>query len=91
MLNGLIAFALCGLWHGPAWHFVLWGIYHGVGLTVSLTYRRIPGVGTLCERGFAKEPLAALVLTQLFAWLGWLVFFYPVDVAVHMARLLFTP
>ena len=91
VLNGLIAFAFCGLWHGPAWHFVIWGIYHGVGLTVSLTYRRIPGVGALCERGFAKEPLAALVLTQLFAWLGWLVFFYPVDEALHMARLLFTP
>jgi alginate O-acetyltransferase complex protein AlgI len=91
VLNGLIAFALCGLWHGPAWHFVVWGLYHGVGLTLSLTYRRIPVVGALFERGIAKEPLAALVLTQLFAWLGWLVFFYPVDVAVHMARLLFTP
>jgi alginate O-acetyltransferase complex protein AlgI len=21
---------LCGLWHGPAWTFVVWGVYHGV-------------------------------------------------------------
>ena len=25
ILNGLIAFGLIGLWHGPAWHFVGWG------------------------------------------------------------------
>lgn len=21
---------LCGLWHGPAWTFIAWGVYHGV-------------------------------------------------------------
>jgi alginate O-acetyltransferase complex protein AlgI len=43
--NALIAFALCGLWHGPAWHFVLWGVYHGAGLAVCSTYERLPGAG----------------------------------------------
>ena len=35
---------------------------------------------------FKKEPLAGLALTQLYAWLGWLVFFYPVEIAFAMAR-----
>ncbi len=26
--NILIVFALCGLWHGAAWNFVAWGLYH---------------------------------------------------------------
>ena len=86
VVNGFIAFALCGLWHGPAWHFVIWGIYHGIGLALCATYRKIPGIGALIVRGFEKEPLAALVLTQLYVWLGWLVFFYPVTTALQMAR-----
>jgi alginate O-acetyltransferase complex protein AlgI len=86
VVNGLLAFALCGLWHGPAWNFVVWGIYHGVGLALCSTYKDIPVVGPAVTRVFAKEPAAAWVLTQLYAWLGWLVFFYPVPEAWRMAK-----
>lgn len=27
--NLLLVFALCGLWHGASWTFVVWGLYHG--------------------------------------------------------------
>jgi alginate O-acetyltransferase complex protein AlgI len=87
--NGLVAFALCGLWHGPAWHFVVWGLYHGVGLMVCATYRQVPGFGPAVQKIFAKEPLSAWLLTQAFAWFGWLVFFYPLPEALRMAGLLF--
>ncbi len=29
-INLIIVFLLSGLWHGAAWHFVLWGLLHGV-------------------------------------------------------------
>lgn len=87
--NGLIAFALCGLWHGPAWNFIVWGLYHGVGLAVCAGYGKVPFIGPALQRLFAREPLSNWALTQLYAWLGWLVFFYPVTEAWHMARLLF--
>jgi D-alanyl-lipoteichoic acid acyltransferase DltB (MBOAT superfamily) len=29
----VIAMALCGLWHGAAWHFMIWGMWHGLGLS----------------------------------------------------------
>lgn len=87
--NGLLAFGLCGLWHGPAWNFVIWGLYHGVGLSLCATYEKIPLLGPAFSAVFKKEPWAALVLTQLFAWLGWLLFFYPVPVAWQMAKGLF--
>lgn len=28
--NILIVFALCGLWHGAGWNYVIWGLYHGL-------------------------------------------------------------
>ncbi len=89
LLNGLLAFGLCGLWHGAAWNFVAWGLYHGIGLGLCTTYRGIPGIGPFLGRIFEKEPLAGLVLTQLHAWLGWLLFFYPLPEAWRMTRLLF--
>ena len=33
-LNLIITMLLCGLWHGAAWTFVLWGLIHGLYLSV---------------------------------------------------------
>ncbi len=32
--NNVITMTLGGLWHGAAWHFVLWGFLHGLALVV---------------------------------------------------------
>lgn len=31
-VNLLLTMVLGGLWHGAAWHFVVWGLWHGLGL-----------------------------------------------------------
>jgi alginate O-acetyltransferase complex protein AlgI len=33
--NTMITMVLGGLWHGAAWHYVIWGAFHGTGLVVS--------------------------------------------------------
>jgi alginate O-acetyltransferase complex protein AlgI len=33
--NLLLVFFLCGLWHGAAWNFVVWGLFHGVFLVLE--------------------------------------------------------
>ena len=33
--NLLVVFALCGLWHGPSWTFVLWGLFHGTFMVLE--------------------------------------------------------
>ncbi len=33
--NLLAVFFLCGLWHGAAWTFVLWGLFHGAFLVAE--------------------------------------------------------
>ncbi len=35
LLNSLIVFALCGLWHGASAMFVLWGLWHGLFLVLE--------------------------------------------------------
>jgi alginate O-acetyltransferase complex protein AlgI len=77
LLNGMIAFALCGLWHGPAWHFVLWGLWHGTGLAVNSAYVTMLGpVGRGLDRFFTWAPPAGWALTMLYVVFGWLLFFY---------------
>jgi alginate O-acetyltransferase complex protein AlgI len=36
----LLTMALCGLWHGASWTFVLWGTLHGVALVICSLWRR---------------------------------------------------
>ena len=89
--NLIIAFALCGLWHGGAWHFVLWGLWHGVGLVLQATYRK--ALGSLGARlGSILDRFAVLswLLTLVFVAFGWLLFFYPASQAWSMALKLIT-
>jgi alginate O-acetyltransferase complex protein AlgI len=32
--NLVITMIVCGLWHGASWHYIMWGILQGVGMTV---------------------------------------------------------
>jgi D-alanyl-lipoteichoic acid acyltransferase DltB (MBOAT superfamily) len=50
--NVLLTMLLGGLWHGAAWHFVLWGGLHGIYIVVNHAWRkrfaearRPPGTG----------------------------------------------
>ncbi|MFN0165670.1 MAG: MBOAT family O-acyltransferase [Bryobacteraceae bacterium] len=32
----VVVFVVCGLWHGAAWKFVLWGLLHGICVAASI-------------------------------------------------------
>jgi alginate O-acetyltransferase complex protein AlgI len=90
-LNLIIAFALCGLWHGAAGHFVLWGLWHGGGLVAQATYRTALGpLGAQLGAAFDRVPLLGWATTLLFVAFGWLLFFYPTAQAGAMAVKLIT-
>ncbi len=36
-LNLLTVFVLCGLWHGASWNFLIWGLFHGVFMSLERT------------------------------------------------------
>lgn len=83
IFNGLFAMALCGLWHGAAWNYVVWGIYHGAGLAFHGAWTG--RFGTAQSLGMKA---AAWCLTMAFVAYGWLLFFYPLQkVAFFSAKL----
>ena len=51
-LATLLAMSIAGLWHGPAWTYIVFGVVHGVALGVNQFWKRSkkklpPGVGWL--------------------------------------------
>jgi alginate O-acetyltransferase complex protein AlgI len=89
VLNGLTAFAICGLWHGAGWNFLVWGLYHGAGLAVCSTYQRLLGSpGQAIARVLERHRPLRWGLTTLYVGIGWLFFFYPVKDAVRIIRVL---
>jgi alginate O-acetyltransferase complex protein AlgI len=83
--NLLAAMILCGLWHGAAWHFAAWGMYHGAGLALETGVRRWrPGLfgDTWAHRAFGWA------ICYAFVTYGWLLFFYPVGTVATLTKAL---
>ena len=37
----ITTFLVCGAWHGLSWGFILWGLLHGLYMTISVYYKNI--------------------------------------------------
>lgn len=78
--NRFAVFALCGLWHGAALQFLVWGLYHGALLSIERITRwdRDPfgPVGKVFRTG----------LTLLLVVIGWV--FFRAENLDHAAMLL---
>jgi alginate O-acetyltransferase complex protein AlgI len=87
--NGFLAFALCGLWHGAGYNFLVWGIYHGMGIAFNNFWReKIANTFHLPEYFLLPANILSRILTFLFVLTGWLFFFYPISSAINMIGLL---
>jgi alginate O-acetyltransferase complex protein AlgI len=79
--NRVASMALCGLWHGAAFHFVAWGLYHGVLLALFRLWETARGPrpprGTLARAG-------ATPLTFHVVCVGWVLFVCDVRTAVRV-------
>jgi alginate O-acetyltransferase complex protein AlgI len=83
--NLFTVFVLTGFWHGAAWTFLVWGLYHGVLLAVE----RATGLAQVPDDRWAVPRRA---LTFLLVVVGW-VFFRAADLgrAFEMLRLMVVP
>jgi alginate O-acetyltransferase complex protein AlgI len=74
-MNILITMLIGGLWHGAAWTFVAWGLYHGIGQVLGRRRRR-----KRAELGLSLDPVGrgrvawARFVTFQVVCLGWLFF-----------------
>lgn len=39
-INTMIVFLICGMWHGAGFHFVVWGLLHGMYSVIEVLVRR---------------------------------------------------
>ena len=76
--NVLLTMALCGLWHGAAWTFILWGIYHGALLAFSPRPAglRKPHGRRLREFriNWTRQRILMVIFTFHLVCFGWLIF-----------------
>jgi D-alanyl-lipoteichoic acid acyltransferase DltB (MBOAT superfamily) len=70
-VNLIITMFLGGLWHGAAWNFVVWGLWHGLGLAV--TRAPIFNFQFSILNSQSRRALNWLA-TMLFVFYGWLLF-----------------
>lgn len=70
--NLMLTMLLGGLWHGAAWNYVLWGAFHGTGLTVHRVLTG--GTGRPPTPDGKLEAVAKTLGFSLFTLYGWLLF-----------------
>ncbi|MCL4233416.1 MAG: hypothetical protein KJ042_02740 [Deltaproteobacteria bacterium] len=70
IVNTAIVFAAIGAWHGFAAHYLIWGLWHAVGLIIHRAWRRRrgPAPASPARRVFAWA------LTLHFVAAGWVFF-----------------
>ncbi|HEY9237024.1 MULTISPECIES: MBOAT family O-acyltransferase [Phenylobacterium] len=64
--NLLVVFLLTGLWHGAAWTFIVWGMFHGAFLMAE----RI-GLGRVLDR---SPRILAHFYAVIVVMVGWVIF-----------------
>lgn len=69
----IITMSLSGLWHGAAWNFVIWGLYHG--LLVFIYHKLGKGGRWQPQKGF-RTVFARLIMFSLTV-IGWMFFRSP--------------
>jgi len=74
-VNLFVAMALAGLWHGAAWSFVVWGLWHGLGLAVHRLWNviAVPRFVVL-QRQDTVLRSGSIALTFTFVAAGWILF-----------------
>ncbi len=87
----LVSMALCGAWHGAAWSFALWGLLHGVALSLCHLWnayrRKAPWAEAVAQSRYAGA--ISVALTYGFVSSTFVLFAVPFPVTVAVFRSLF--
>lgn len=65
-INLFVVFLVCGLWHGAAWTFVIWGLYHGCILILERA--------KVLFFNSDNKGIPSIALTFLMVMVGWVIF-----------------
>ena len=84
-LNSIVVFAVCGVWHGAGWTFLLWGLWHGALVVAERLLPDAPRPRSAAGRAAVAAARHAYAL--LAVALGWALFRSP-DLATARTLLL---
>jgi alginate O-acetyltransferase complex protein AlgI len=70
--NVLVTFLVTGLWHGAAWTYVLWGLYHGILLVFHRLKESLRKSRKRRKNPFKKA--ASIFFFFILTSLGWILF-----------------
>ncbi|MDD5309534.1 MAG: MBOAT family protein [Deltaproteobacteria bacterium] len=74
-VNLLVTMALGGLWHGAAWKFVAWGVYHGLLLAAHRAFGELwSGARAAAVRASHAYRALAIMATFFAVMIGWVFF-----------------
>lgn len=59
----IVTFIVCGIWHGETFNFILWGLYHGIGLSLFNIYNFI-------IRKTKSQAVKKYVTSKYGKWIG---------------------
>jgi D-alanyl-lipoteichoic acid acyltransferase DltB (MBOAT superfamily) len=71
----LATMSLIGLWHGAGWNFILWGVYHAIGLNLGLIWKRA---------NRSVHPIVGKGIFLLYIMVGWTLFMGGNRYLVHL-------
>ncbi|MCC7531274.1 MAG: MBOAT family protein [Candidatus Melainabacteria bacterium] len=74
--NTMLTMVLGGLWHGAAWHYVIWGAFHGAGLVLSKEWTDLAARTPFLSR-LRPHPVwhwSGVAFTMLFLFMAGILF-----------------
>jgi D-alanyl-lipoteichoic acid acyltransferase DltB (MBOAT superfamily) len=81
LITQLATMITIGMWHGITWNFLIWGVWHGLGLFIHKIWSDLtrPYVIRWAERPHLLQvwSLAGTVITFHFVVVGWIWFALP--------------
>ena len=89
----IITFVICGMWHGDSFNFVVWGLYHGVGLAILNIYQKYKrkSRNNFLRRYYKSKysETIGIIGTFHFFVFGLLFFAFELDIIVQIVLKLF--
>lgn len=72
----VISMGLCGFWHGAGWHFLFWGILHGLAISIYQFWQRLKKSNKIVLNLSKQKWFGYFspVITFIFVTIAWIWF-----------------
>ncbi|HWI54151.1 MAG TPA: MBOAT family protein, partial [Desulfobacteria bacterium] len=89
-VNTFIIMSLTGIWHGASLNFLVWGMYHGIGLILLRIYGIT--IGNRLPEHWRNSKVSLVISTLLtfhFVVIGWIFFATDFDQSLYVISRMF--